>query len=95
MLTKELYRLKSKTPSKNAHQEWWTFLHPAGDVEVVLRNWRSGKPIVIGNDFFIEKLKIEGLLDSPCTIDNEFLKEYYVELEKAQTKLIKRRPLES
>lgn len=92
MLSLDRFELKSKTPSKNSRQEWWTFVHPSGKVEVVLRNWRGGSPILQGNKYFINKLMIEGLANSPCTINDEFLKKYYVDVDKAQTQLVKRRP---
>lgn len=79
------FTLKSDTPSRNSHQEWWTFRDKYGNTEVVLRNWRPGSKHIQGPAELVQFLHNKGLLDSPCTIDLEFLKQYQIDVQKAQT----------
>ena len=94
MLVKEKFKLKSETPSRNSSQEWWTFQDPWGNVEVVLRNWKyTDNRHIQGDEYFVEILKSQGILDRPSSIDKEFLKQYYEQLDKAQTKVVRKRAL--
>ena len=95
MLTKELFKLKSDKPSRNTSQEWWTFVHPSGNVEIVLRNWKKvdTSEFIQGDPYFIEELNKSGILDRPSSIDKEFLKEYHKDMERAQTYKVKRKQL--
>ena len=95
MLNKEKFKLKSEKPSRNNSQEWWTFQDPWGNIEVVLRSWKeTGYKHIQGDEFFVEQLNVLGILDRPSTIDDEFLKEYYVKLQQAQSNQVKKRPID-
>ena len=86
---KDLQRfvLKSRTSTKSSTQEWWTFKNPWGKIEVVVRNWKTGHPIIQGNRYFIDYLRKEKIIsfeDTNAITDND-IKKFYEDSNSAQT----------
>ena len=88
------FTLKSEKPSKSATQEWWTFRDKWGHTEVVVRNWGTGHPVIKGNQYFIHELQKRGILKTECQITSEDKKDFYNDLDKAQTNKTYAKPID-
>ena len=88
------FKLKSRISTKSLTQEWWVFKDPWDNIEVVVRNWKTGHPITLGDEYFVKYLIKEGIIkrdeddeENPITVDDK--KKFYDSTNRAQTEHIR------
>lgn len=89
--------LKNKTSSKTNNQEWWTFVDSHGNIEVVVRNWKTGHPIIKGDKYFVHELIKEKIItfdDDENPISEEDKKKYFEDVADAQTSSVYSKPID-
>lgn len=90
------YKLKNRNSTKTNTQEWWVFIDPWGNCEVVLRNWKTGHPELKGDKHFIDILRTEKIIgfndECPITIDDK--KKFFEEQNNAQTNKKYHKPID-